>query len=262
MSNYVKSVDFASKDALTSGDPLKLIKGTEINTEFNNIQTAVATKADLASPAFTGNPTATTQATGNSSTRLATTAFVNNQINANASNVTITGGTINGVAITGGTLTGLATDLAVADGGTGKSTLALNNVLLGNGTSAIQEVAPSTSGNVLTSNGTTWVSQAIPQLGFASETSASNSTTITLGAGTWFVSAWYRYYDDDFPAISLVIDGVTVDSVPNLGDPTGTSYIVLFGGTQLSGGRTITVSATSAGTASSRRIFVNAIKVG
>lgn len=76
MSNYVKATDFASKDALTSGDPLKLIKGTEINTEFNNIQTAIATKADLASPAFTGNPTAATQVFGNSSSRLATTAFV------------------------------------------------------------------------------------------------------------------------------------------------------------------------------------------
>lgn len=76
MANYVKSTDFASKDALTSGDPLKLIKGTEINTEFNNIQIAIATKADLASPAFSGNPTATTQTFGNSSSRLATTAFV------------------------------------------------------------------------------------------------------------------------------------------------------------------------------------------
>lgn len=52
------------------------------------------------------------------------------------------------------------TDVAVADGGTGASTLAANAVLLGNGTSALQTVAPSTSGNVLTSNGTTWASVA------------------------------------------------------------------------------------------------------
>ena len=54
----------------------------------------------------------------------------------------------------------LTTALGVAYGGTGASTLAANNVILGNGTSAVQTVAPSTSGNVLTSNGTTWVSQA------------------------------------------------------------------------------------------------------
>ena len=47
----------------------------------------------------------------------------------------------------------------VSAGGTGSTTLTANNVLLGNGTSALQAVAPSTAGNVLTSNGTTWVSQ-------------------------------------------------------------------------------------------------------
>lgn len=46
------------------------------------IATAIASKAPLASPAFTGNPTAPTQAVGNNSTRLATTAFVTAAINA------------------------------------------------------------------------------------------------------------------------------------------------------------------------------------
>ena len=45
-----------------------------------------------------------------------------------------------------------------SNGGSGATTLAANNVLLGNGSSAMQVVAPSTSGNVLTSNGTTWQS--------------------------------------------------------------------------------------------------------
>ena len=82
MSNYTQSTNFATKDALTSGDPLKIVKGTEINTEFVNIAVAVATKADLASPTFTGTPslptgtTAVTQSAGNNSTLLATTAFV------------------------------------------------------------------------------------------------------------------------------------------------------------------------------------------
>ena len=54
--------------------------------------------------------------------------------------------------------------MPVASGGTGAATLTANNVLLGNGTSALQAVAPSTSGNVLTSNGTTWTSAALPVL--------------------------------------------------------------------------------------------------
>jgi hypothetical protein len=50
--------------------------------------------------------------------------------------------------------------LPVANGGTGATTLAANNVLLGNGTSAMQAVAPGAAGNLLTSNGTTWASTA------------------------------------------------------------------------------------------------------
>ena len=50
----------------------------------------------------------------------------------------------------------------VSSGGTGTTSLTANNVLLGNGTSAVQTVAPGTNGNVLTSNGTAWVSQALP----------------------------------------------------------------------------------------------------
>lgn len=75
MTEYVKSTNFASKDALATGNPLKIVKGTEIDTEFNNIATAVVTKADLLSPVFSGTPTAPTAATGTSTTQLATTAF-------------------------------------------------------------------------------------------------------------------------------------------------------------------------------------------
>ena len=56
--------------------------------------------------------------------------------------------------------TGVTGTLGVANGGSGAATFTANNVLLGNGTSAFQVVAPGTTGNVLTSNGTTWVSQA------------------------------------------------------------------------------------------------------
>jgi len=51
--------------------------------------------------------------------------------------------------------------LPVANGGTGATTLTANNVILGNGTSAVQFVAPGTSGNVLQSDGTTWSSSPI-----------------------------------------------------------------------------------------------------
>ncbi|CAB4121233.1 hypothetical protein UFOVP10_59 [uncultured Caudovirales phage] len=59
-----------------------------------------------------------------------------------------------------GLTTHISGTLGAANGGTGLSTIPLNNVVLGNGTSAVQTVAPGTAGNVLTSNGTTWSSSA------------------------------------------------------------------------------------------------------
>ena len=82
MSNYTKATNFATKDNLSSGNPLKIVKGTEINTEFDAISVAIATKADTASPSFTGTPslptgtTGVTQSFGTNNTTLATTAFV------------------------------------------------------------------------------------------------------------------------------------------------------------------------------------------
>ena len=71
-----------------------------------------------------------------------------------------------------GSLT-LGAALPVASGGTGAATFTANNVLLGNGTSALQVVAPGTAGNILTSNGTTWQSTA---------PAASGVTTISFGS--------------------------------------------------------------------------------
>lgn len=75
MSNYTKLTDFASKDALPTGSPAKIVKGTEIDDEFQAIENAVVTKANLDSPALTGTPTAPTAATGTDTTQIATTAF-------------------------------------------------------------------------------------------------------------------------------------------------------------------------------------------
>ncbi len=68
--------------------------------------------------------------------------------------------------------------LKVTKGGTGAVTLTANNVLLGNGTSALQAVAPSTSGNVLTSNGTTWTSTLPAAGGLEYVTKTASYTTI------------------------------------------------------------------------------------
>ena len=48
MSNYTQSTFFTPKDGLTPGDPLKIIKGSDIDPELDAISTAVATKLDTA----------------------------------------------------------------------------------------------------------------------------------------------------------------------------------------------------------------------
>jgi len=60
MSNYTKTTNFATKDSLPSGNAAKIVRGTEIDTEFNNIATASATKADSANATLTGTTTAVT----------------------------------------------------------------------------------------------------------------------------------------------------------------------------------------------------------
>ena len=176
MSNYVKATNFASKDSLPTGDANKIVKGTEIDNEFNAISGAISSKADIASPTFTGTPAAPTASTGTNTTQVATTAFV---IAERTNTSTLTNKTLTSPTISGGTITGI-TDLAVADGGTGVSTLAANNVLLGNGTSALQTVAPSTAGNILTSDGTTWTSAA---LGGVTSAVAGNGIAVSGATG-------------------------------------------------------------------------------
>ena len=103
-----------------------------------------------------GTAIAPTPSPGDNSTKIATTAFVQTKVGTLG---TMSTQNATAVAITGGTITGI-TDLAVADGGTGASSITANSVILGNGTSALSGnlIAPSTSGNILTSNGTTWTS--------------------------------------------------------------------------------------------------------
>ena len=81
MTNYTKSTNFATKDSLPVGNALKVVKGTEIDTEFNNIASAVATKADVASPTLLGNPSRSINPpVDDSSLQLATCNWVQNEL--------------------------------------------------------------------------------------------------------------------------------------------------------------------------------------
>jgi hypothetical protein len=80
----------------------------------------------------------------------------------------------------------VAGTLAVANGGTGATTITANSVILGNGTSNLGAnlVAPGSSGNVLTSNGSTWTSAAAAASGFSNMTVFTSPGTLTTPAST------------------------------------------------------------------------------
>jgi hypothetical protein len=153
MASYVKSTNFAVKDGLPSGDPQKVVKGTEIDTEFNNIATAVGSKADLSNPQFLGTPFAPTASPGTNTTQIATTAFVKSAVDASQATATITGGTITGI-----------TNLEVNGGATGSTAAAIRANLGANNASNL------TTGTVDTA-----------RLG----TGSASASTVLHGDGTW-----------------------------------------------------------------------------
>ena len=154
MTDYTKSTNFATKDSLSSGNALKIVKGTEIDTEFNSIQTAIATKADLTSPTFTGTvviPTATisggtiTSATLSSST---VTNYVESVVAigtvTSSSTISLTNGTVQTATLTASTACTFTMPTATA----GKSFVLLlkQAVSTGNGTATFTGVKWNSSG--------------------------------------------------------------------------------------------------------------------
>ena len=117
MSNYVKSTNFTAKDSLPTGDANKVIRGSEFDTEFNAIQVASATKANLGSPTFTGT---------------ATFANVTVSGTVTAGTIDLNGGALDNVVIGGttpaaGTFTAVAGTTGTFSGAVTGSNLSISN---------------------------------------------------------------------------------------------------------------------------------------
>jgi len=140
-------------------------------------------------------------------------------------------------------LTGLTTPLTVAQGGTGAATLTSNNVLLGNGTSAPQVVAPSTSGNVLTSNGTTWTSAAgaYPLTSGTAVASTSGTSIDFTGIPSWVKRITVMFNEVSTSGTSIIqiqigtSSGIQTTGYQGTGFTTNTNLTAMSSGFLLSG---------------------------
>lgn len=91
--------------------------------------------------------------------------------NVTISGATISDGSISGATISGGSISGI-TDLAVADGGTGRSTLASGALLLGAGTGGVNTLSGTSVGQIPQWNGTTWTTGSLPASGVTNVTAS------------------------------------------------------------------------------------------
>lgn len=150
-------------------------------------------------------------------------------------------GTSGNFAQSNGTTWTSAATLGVANGGTGANTLTANNVILGNGTSAPQFVAPGTSGNILTSNGTTWIStvNATPERATTTEItnqtntakyispdrlSASHAVTKAWGVVTGVGASISLVSGFNISSVSAIANGLRANFTTAM---TGTNYCVI-----------------------------------
>ena len=97
MSDYTIAVNWSGKDALSDSDAAKVISGSDFNTEFTRVRTAVNSKADTNGDSgedfasnnatvagtltVTGVPTIPTASAGTNTTQAASTAFVTTAVN-------------------------------------------------------------------------------------------------------------------------------------------------------------------------------------
>jgi hypothetical protein len=232
MTAYTKSTNFATKDTLTSGDPLKIVRGTEINTEFDNIATAVNSKSDTASPTFTGTVTipslslsgltASSAVATNASNALVSvtnTGTGNNVLATSPTLVTPILGTPQSGTLTNATglplTTGVTGVLPEANGGTGSSAgnqmfknRIINGAMVIDQRNAGASVTPTTDGQYTLDR---WSARLSLSSKFSVQQNAGSVSTLATGGFSNYLGATslsaYSVLASDFFGVLQLIEG-------------------------------------------------------
>jgi len=163
MSDYTKSTNFASKDNLTSGNANKIVKGTEIDTEFNNIATAIATKQDYDSDlaAFAAKTAPTGDVVGTTDTQGLTNKTLTNPTVTNYVESVVAIGTVSSshtLALTSGTVQTATLTASTA------CTFTMPTATAGKSFILLLKQAASTGNGTATFTGVKWSSAGTPTM--------------------------------------------------------------------------------------------------
>ena len=210
MTDYTKTTDFAAKDSLPSGDSGKIIKGTEFETEFDNIATAIATKSNIASPTFTGTTTIPTVDINGGAIDAVTLGTNSAVTEAQVDNININGNTISSSDTNG--------NVNISPNGTGtvviNTDLDVDNINV-NGNAII---STDTNGNIdLTPNGTGEVNISKVDI----DSGAIDGTVIGAASAAAITGTTGQFNTSLNVDGTVTADGLTIDGGATIQSSTG-----------------------------------------